>query len=120
MITYTAADLSEIRLLLLSLASGMDILDNQPSTPESELQTIQEAIEADFAGLDRLGVPYIVQNAAIGAGNRNKGTRPASFLIHDILSKYAHRLTPEARQEWREFAEAQRAEARTAETVPLF
>ena len=105
MITYTTADLADIRLLLLSLASGMDILDNQPSTPEEERQTVREAIDADFAGLDRLGVPYIVQNAAIGAGSRNKGTRPASFLIHDILSKYAHRLTPEARQEWRKFRE---------------
>ena len=105
MITYTAADLSDIRLLLLSLVSGMNVLDNQPSTPEAERQTIRQAIEADFAALDRLGVPYIVQNAAIGAGSRNKGTRPASFLIHDILSKYAHRLTPEARQEWRKFRE---------------
>lgn len=103
--TYTAADLSSIRLLLLSLASGIDILNNQPDTPEEERQTIRETIEADFAGLDRLGVPYIVQNAAIGSGSRNKGTRPASFLIHDILSKYARRLTPEARQEWFEFRE---------------
>lgn len=103
--TYTAADLSSIRLLLLSLASGIDILANRPDTPEEERQTIRETIEADFAGLDRLGVPYIVQNATIGAGSRNKGARPASFLVCDILDKYAHRLTPEARQEWRKFRE---------------
>ena len=104
MIAYTIADLRSIRLLLLSLASGMDILDNQPSTPE-ERQTIRETIEADFVGLDRLGVPYIVQNAAIGAGSRNGGKRPTSFLVRDIMDKYAHRLTPEARQEWRELRE---------------
>lgn len=109
MITYTAADLSDIRLLLLSLASGMDILDNQPSTPEAERQTIQEAIEADFADLDRLGVPYIVQNAAVGAGSRNRGARPTSFLVRDIMDKYAHRLTPEARQEWRQYREERTA-----------
>lgn len=109
MITYTAADLSEIRLLLLSLASGIDILDNQPSTPEAERQTIRETIEADFAGLDRLGVPYIVQNSAIGAGSSNKGKRPTSFLVRDIMDKYAHRLTPEARQEWRQYREERTA-----------
>lgn len=118
--TYTTNDRHEIRALLLSLVSGMDILDNRPSTPEEERQTIQQTIEADFADLDRLGVPYIVQNAATGAGSRNNGTRPASFLVHDIMDKYAHRLTPEARQEWREFAEAQRAEAQNSETIPLF
>ena len=118
--TYTTNDRHAIRALLLSLVSGMDILDNQPSTPEAERQTVKDSIEADFDGLDRLGVPYIVQNAAIGAGSQNKGARPASFLVHEILDKYAHRLTPEARQEWREFADAQRAEAQTAETVPLF
>lgn len=117
---YTAADLSDIRLLLLSLASGMDILDNRPETPEEEKKSIREAIEADFVGLDRFGVPYIVQNAALGAGSRNNGKRPISSPVREIMDKYAHRLTPEARQEWRDFAEAQRAEARTAETVPLF
>lgn len=118
MITYTAADLSDIRLLLLSLVSGMDILDNQPSTPEEERQTIRETIEADFAGLDRLGVPYIVQNAATGAGSHNKGTRPASFLAHEILEQYAHRLTPEARREWYDFRQSQTPEE--SEEIPLF
>lgn len=119
MIAYTAADLSSIRLLLLSLASGMDILDNQPSTPEVERQTIRETIEADFAALDRLGVPYIVQNSAIGAGSRNKGMRPTSFLVRDIMDKYAHRLTPEARQDWRIFAQEQRDADKHSEIIPF-
>ena len=106
--TYTAADLSDIRLLLLSVVSGMDILDNRPSTPEAERETIGGTIKADFDGLDRLGVPYVVQNAAIGAGSRNKSALPASSLTRDIMDKYAHRLTPEARQEWREFMETRR------------
>lgn len=118
--TYTTADLADIRLLLLSLASGMDILDNQPATPEQERQTVREAIEADFAGLDRLGVPYTVQNAAIGAGSRNKGKQYISRLVQDIMEQYAHRLTPEARQEWREFAEAQKQAEQDTEIVPLF
>lgn len=119
MITYTAANLSDIRLLLLSLVSGMDILDNQPSAPESERQTIRETIDADFAALDRLGVPYIVQNAATGAGSRNKSMSPASFLVRDIMVKYAHRLTPEARQEWRTFAQEQRGADKHSETIPF-
>lgn len=115
---YTTADLLDIRLLLLSLASGMDILDNRPGTPEEE-KTIREAIEADFVGLDRLGVPYIVQNAAIGAGSRNNGKRPISFLVREILDQYAHRLTPEAREEWRRFAEEQKEAEKHSEVIPL-
>ena len=120
MITYTTADLADIRLLLLSLASGMDILDNRPSTPEEERQTIRETIEADFKGLDRLGVPYTVQNAAVGAGSHNKGRQYISRLVQNIMDQYAHRLTPEARQEWWEFAEAQKQAEQDTEIVPLF
>lgn len=116
---YTAADLSDIRLLLMSLASGMDILDNQPTTPEEEQKTIREAIEADFVGLDRLGVPYIVQNAALGAGSRNSGKRPISSLVREIMGKYAHRLTPEAREEWRRFAEEQKETEKHSEVIPF-
>ena len=119
MITYTAANLSDIRLLLLSLVSGMDILDNRPETPEEEKKSIREAIEADFAGLDRLGVPYIVQNAAIGAGSRNNGKRPISSLVREIMGKYAHRLTPEAREEWRRFAEEQKEAGKHSEVIPF-
>lgn len=117
---YTTADLSDIRLLLLSLASGMDILDNRPTTPEEEQKTIREAIEAGFAGLDRLGVPYTIQNAAIGAGSRNNGKQYVSRLVQNIMDQYANRLTPEARQEWREFAEAQKQAEQDTEIVPLF
>ena len=115
---YTVADLPDIRLLLLSLVSGMDILDNRPETPEEEKKSIREAIEADFAGLDRLGVPHIVQNAAIGAGSRNNGKRPISFLAREILDQYAHRLTPEARREWYDFRQSQTTEG--SEEIPLF
>lgn len=116
---YTTADLSDIRLLLLSLASGMDILDNRPRTPEEEKKYIQEAIEADFVGLDRLGVPYIVQNAALGAGSRNNGKSPISFLVREIMGEYAHRLTPEAREEWRRFAEEQKEAEKHSEVIPF-
>lgn len=94
---------------------------NEEERREQEWQEEQarRAIEADFAALDRLGVPYIVQNAATGAGSRNKGTRPTFFLVRDIMDKYAHRLTPEARQEWRIFAQEQRDADKHSEIIPL-
>lgn len=109
--TYTTDDRHAIRLALLSVVSGVDLLDNHRNLDDAEQDSIRGHITGSLAALDRLGVPYIVQNAAIGAGSRNNERRPASAIVQDILDKYAHRLTPEARREWHDFRLARLQEA---------
>ena len=111
--TYTTDDRHAIRLALLSIVSGADLLDNTRHMDDRERDSIRDHIEGSFAALDRLGVPYIVQNAAIGAGSRNNQARPASCIVRDILDQYAHRLTPEARREWYNYRAARVTEEAT-------
>ena len=107
MTTYTTADAPAIRVALLSIVSGVDLLDNRPSIDDAERASIRDHIKGSFYALDRLGVPYSVQNAAIHKGGRNQGRRYASAIVRDILEQYAPRLTPEARREWYDYRTAQ-------------
>ena len=104
--TYTEADYHGIRTAILSVVSGVDLLDNDRALDSAEESSIRDHIEGSFDQLDRLGVPYVVQNAAISAGSRNNRRRPASFIVREIMDNYAHRLTPEARREWYELRAA--------------
>lgn len=107
--TYTEADYHSIRTALLSVVSGVDLLDNDRALDSAEESSIRDHIEGSFYALDRLGVPYSVQNAAIYQGGRNQGRRYASAIVRDILEQYAPRLTPEARREWHDYRAARTA-----------
>lgn len=104
--TYTTDDRHAVRLALLSIVSGVDLLDNRRNLGDDERASIRDHIKGSFEALDRLGVPYSVQNAAIGAGSCNNERRPASYIVRDILEQYADRLTPEGRREWYDFRAA--------------
>lgn len=45
MTTYTAADAPAIRLALLSIVSGVDLLDNRPSIDDAERASIRDILE---------------------------------------------------------------------------
>lgn len=91
-----------IKNLILSIVSASDLLENSRLDAE-ERRTICSAMECNFAEADRVGVPFIVQNAALAAGANNHGRRYCLDLVNEIMQEYAHRLTPEALTEWRDF-----------------
>lgn len=102
-----------IKNLILSIVSASDLLENGRLDAE-ERRTICGIMECNFAEADRIGIPFIVQNAALAAGANNHGHRYCSNLAIEIMQKYAHRLTPEALAEWRDFLQARNAEERGA------
>lgn len=102
-----------IRNLILSIISAADLLENAQLTAE-EKRYLRGAMECNFAEADRLGVPYKVQNAALAAGRQNRRRRYCLDLANEIVQTYAHRLTPEALAEWRDFLQARNAEERGA------
>ena len=91
-----------IKNLILSIISASDLLENARLNAE-EKRYLRDAMECNFTEADRIGVPFIVQNAALAAGANNHGRRYCSDLTNEIVQKYAHRLTPEALAEWRDF-----------------
>ena len=91
-----------IKNLILSIVSASDLLENGRLDAE-ERHTICDTMECNFAKADRVGVPFIVQNAALAAGANNHGRRYCLDLANEIMQKYAHRLTPEALAEWHDF-----------------
>ena len=91
-----------VKNLILSIISASDLLENSRLDAE-ERRTICGIMECNFAEADRIGIPFIVQNAALAAGANNHGRRYCSDLANEIVQKYAHRLTPEALAEWRDF-----------------
>lgn len=98
-----------IKNLILSIVSASDLLENAHLTNE-EKRYLRGAMERNFAEADRIGIPFIVQNAALAAGANNRGRRYCLDLTIEIMQKYAHRLTPEALAEWRDFLQARNAE----------
>ena len=102
-----------IKNLILSIISASDLLENARLDDE-ERRTICDIMECNFTEADRIGIPFIVQNAALAAGASNRGRRYCSDLAYEIMQKYAHRLTPEACAEWRDFLQARNAEERGA------
>lgn len=102
-----------IKNLILSIISASDLLENGRLDAD-ERRTICGIMECNFTEADRIGVPFIVQNAALTAGTANHGRRYCSDLANEIMQKYAHRLTPEACAEWRGFLQARNAEERGA------
>lgn len=91
-----------VKNLILSIVSASDLLENSRLDAE-ERRTICGIMECNFAEADRIGIPFIVQNAALAAGARNHGRRYCLDLVNEIMQKYAHRLTPEALAEWHGF-----------------
>ena len=91
-----------IKNLILSIISASDLLENGRLDAD-ERRTICGIMECNFTEADRIGIPFIVQNAALAAGAHNRGRRYCSNLVNEIMQKYAHRLTPEACAEWRDF-----------------
>lgn len=91
-----------IKNLILSIVYASDLLENSRLNAE-ERRTIRGIMECNFAEADRIGIPFIVQNAALAAGANNHGRRYCSDLANEIMQKHAHRLTPEALAEWRNF-----------------
>lgn len=91
-----------IKNLILSIVSASDLLENGRLDAE-ERRTICGIMKCNFAEADRIGIPYIVQNSALAAGARNHGRQYCSDLANEIIQEYAHRLTPEALAEWRDF-----------------
>lgn len=102
-----------IKNLILSIVSASDLLENSRLNAE-ERRAICGIMKCNFAEADRVGIPFIVQNAAIAAGSNNRGRRYCLDLTNEIMQKYAHRLTPEALAEWRDFLQARNAEERGA------
>lgn len=102
-----------VKNLILSIISASDLLENSRLDAE-ERRTICGIMECNFAEADRIGIPFIVQNAALAAGARNHGRRYCLDLVNEIMQKYAQRLTPEALAEWRGFLQARNAEERDA------
>lgn len=93
-----------IKNLILSIISASDLLENARLNDE-EHRALCGIMECNFSEADRLGIPYKVQNAALAAGYSNRGRRYCSSLASEIMQQYAHRLTPAARAEWKEFCE---------------
>ena len=91
-----------VKNLILSIVSASDLLENGRLDAE-ERRTICGIMECNFAEADRLGVPFIVQNAALAAGRQNRRRRYCSDLAREIMQQYADRLTDSARAEWRGF-----------------
>lgn len=91
-----------IKNLILSIVSASDLLENSRLDAE-ERHTICGIMECNFAEADRIGIPFIVQNAAIAAGVNNHGRRYCLDITIEIMQKYAHRLTPGALAEWHDF-----------------
>ena len=91
-----------IKNLILSIISASDLLENGRLDAD-ERRTICDIMKCNFAEADRIGIPFIVQNAALAAGAANHGRRYCSDLANEIMQKYVHRLTPEACAEWRDF-----------------
>lgn len=102
-----------IKNLILSIVSASDLLENGRLDAE-ERRTICGIMECNFAKADRVGISFIVQNAALAAGANNHGRRYCSNLANEIMQKYAHRLTPEALAERRDFLRTRNAEERGA------
>ena len=102
-----------IKNLILSIVSASDLLENSRLNAE-ERRAICGIMECNFAEADRIGIPFIVQNAALAAGANNHGRRYCLDLANEIMQKYAHRLTPEALAEWHDFLQARNAEERGA------
>ena len=102
-----------IKNLILSIVSASDLLENSRLNAE-EWRTICGIMECNFAEADRIGIPFIVQNAALAAGANNHGRRYCSDLANEIMQKYVHRLTPQALAEWHDFLQARNAEERGA------
>ena len=91
-----------IKNLILSIVSASDLLENSRLNAD-ERRTIRGIMECNFAEADRIGIPFIVQNAALAAGANNHGRRYCLDLANEIVQKYAHRLDPEALAEWCNF-----------------
>lgn len=91
-----------IKNLILSIVSASDLLESGRLDAE-ERRALRGIMECNFAEADRIGIPFIVQNAALAAGANNHGRRYCLDLANEIMQKYAHRLTPEALTEWRDF-----------------
>ena len=102
-----------IKNLILSIVAASDLLESGRIDAE-ERRTICSTMECNFAEADRVGIPFVVQNAALAAGANNHGRRYCSDLTNEIMQKYAHRLTPEALAEGRDFLQACNAEERGA------
>lgn len=102
-----------IKNLILSIVSASDLLENSRLDTE-ERRAICDTMECNFTEADRIGISFIVQNAALAAGAHNHGERYCSDLANEIMQKYAHRLTPKACAEWRDFLQARNAEERGA------
>ena len=102
-----------IKNLILSIVSASDLLENGRLDAE-ERRAICGIMEYNFAEADRVGIPFIIQNAALAAGAHNHGRRYCLDLANEIIQQYAHRLTPEALAEWRDFLQARNAEERGA------
>nr|DAQ80873.1 MAG TPA: hypothetical protein [Caudoviricetes sp.] len=91
-----------IKNLILSIVSASDLLENGRLDTD-ERRTICDIMECNFTEADRIGIPFIVQNTALAAGANNHGRRYCLDLTIEVMQKYAHRLTPEALAEWRDF-----------------
>jgi hypothetical protein len=94
----------KIKMLLLSTISGADLLENF-LLEDYDRATIRDCMKCNFDEMDRIGVPYIVQNAALVAGHKNKGKRPCMALTTELMEEYADRLTELACNEWKTMME---------------
>lgn len=84
-----------IRMILMSLCSAIDILSNRSHTLTfEEIRYFQENVELNFVELDRLKVPYVVQNAVIAVGEKNRGRNYVSTLVFEMMAQYVGQLLP--------------------------
>ncbi len=97
-----------LKNLIMSIISASDLLENA-RLDAAERDSLRDIMECNFAEADRLGIPFIVQNAALAAGAHNHGRRYCSDLASEIMQQYADRLTDSARAEWRSYMQEARA-----------
>jgi len=94
----------KIRRLLTSIIAAADLLENG-CLNDSERRSIRDIQDCNLQDADKLGVPYSVQNAALAAGTAMKRRGYSAAEADALMEKYAEKLTPEFRSEWKKYRE---------------